>query len=87
MKKHAQVELKQNLEGDETAVYVQLLKELQELRDDLVKSENGFSNILQLVNVHNRAGAINLVHTLRLRHLSLLLVLGLFVALKVKVVR
>jgi len=67
MNKHAQVELKQNPDGDATVVYEQLLKELQTLHNDLVKSDKEFADNLQQVNEHHRTGAINLIHYLGLR--------------------
>jgi pyruvate kinase len=65
MKNHDQ--LKHASADGKTATYALLLKDLIALRDELVKSENGFSDILQQVDAQHRTGAINLIHYLGLR--------------------
>lgn len=67
MKNQCQIESKQILDGDQTAAYAELLKEVEALRDELVISENGFADSLQQVDAQHRAGAMNLVHYLGLR--------------------
>lgn len=67
MKNHDRLELKHAFTDDETAVYALLLSELITLRDNLVTSEREFADILQQVNAHHQAGAVNLIHYLGLR--------------------
>lgn len=67
MKNYDQRKLKHVSLDEKTASYALLLDELTVLRDDLVKSENGFADILEQVDIHHRAGAINLIHYLGLR--------------------
>lgn len=47
--------------------YELLLNELIDLRDNLVKSESKYTELLKQVDEHHKAGAINLVHYLGLR--------------------
>ena len=67
MKNHDQRMLKHESLNEKTVSYALLLDELTALRDDLVKSESGFSESLKKVNSQHQAGAINLIHYLGLR--------------------
>ena len=67
MKHHDQNMLKHAILDEETSSYALLHDELTALRDNLVKSENGFSDSLKKVNSQHLTGAVNLIHYLGLR--------------------
>ncbi len=67
MKKLDHSMLKRAIVDEETANYALLHDELTALRDDLAKSENGFSDSLKNVNSQHLTGATNLIHYLGLR--------------------
>ncbi|MDP3304193.1 MAG: pyruvate kinase [Methylotenera sp.] len=71
MKKHDMLKLKHAFADEETTAYSLLLGELIELRDNLIRTEKEFTNILQLVNAQHQTGATNLIHYLGLRRLDI----------------
>jgi pyruvate kinase len=67
MKNYDQSNLKNIIIEEEKNSYALLLDDLVVLRDELIKSENGFADSLKKVISQHQAGAINLIHYLGLR--------------------